>query len=71
MDDSNTWATYDMLGIKNECLANLRHVQLDFLRCAFSHTVAAQLPRHDDRADFMARVDLIVNGVAQRVAAQR
>lgn len=32
---------------------------------------AAQLPHHDDRADFMAGVDLILNGVAQRIAAQR
>ncbi|HDS0950900.1 TPA: TetR family transcriptional regulator [Stenotrophomonas maltophilia] len=33
----------------------------------FTRSMALQLPNHDDRADFMAGVDLILNGIAQRI----
>ncbi|MFE9250983.1 TetR/AcrR family transcriptional regulator [Streptomyces sp. NPDC007088] len=37
--------------------------QLDPARYPFVHRVVAQLPEHDDRVQFLAGVDLILNGV--------
>ena len=46
-------------------LAN-RWGQLDAAAFPFTRAVAAQLPLHDDRADFLAGIDLILVGIAAR-----
>ena len=38
-------------------------MQLDPTRYSFVHKVAAQLPEHDDRAQFLAGIDLILAGI--------
>jgi AcrR family transcriptional regulator len=38
--------------------------QLDPVEYPFARSVASQLPSHDDRADFIAGIDLILRGVA-------
>lgn len=48
-----------------------RWAELDADDYPFTRSMAAQLPHHDDRADFMVGVDLILSGVAQQIAAQR
>ncbi len=40
-----------------------RWVQLDPAQYPFVHQVAAQLPGHDDREQFLAGIDLILNGI--------
>ena len=40
-----------------------RWAQLDPAQYPFVHQVAAQLPGHDDREQFLAGVDLILNGI--------
>ncbi|MGH3402103.1 MAG: hypothetical protein ACRDRJ_06225 [Streptosporangiaceae bacterium] len=40
-----------------------RWAQLDPARHPFVHQVAAQLPGHDDREQFLAGIDLILTGI--------
>ncbi|MGW1810137.1 hypothetical protein [Streptomyces sp. NPDC002078] len=37
--------------------------ELDPDRCPFTRSVAEQLRKHDDRAEFVAGIDLIVNRI--------
>ena len=41
-----------------------RWAQLDAAKHPFMHQVAAQLPKHDDREQFLAGIDLILAGIA-------
>lgn len=40
--------------------------ELDTDRCPFPRSVAEQLRKHDDRAEFVVGIDLIVNGITAR-----
>jgi hypothetical protein len=44
--------------------AAARWTQLDPVQYPFAHQVAAQLPEHDDREQFVAGIDLILAGIA-------
>jgi hypothetical protein len=46
-----------------------RWAQLDPAQYPFVHQVAAELPRHDDREQFLAGIDLILAGITA-VAAE-
>lgn len=43
-----------------------RWAQLDAAAFPFTRSVAGHLPMHDDRADFLAGIDLILAGIASR-----
>ncbi len=40
--------------------------KLDPAEYPFTNSIAAQLPAHDDRADFLAGIDLILSGISRR-----
>jgi AcrR family transcriptional regulator len=40
--------------------------KLDPAEYPFTNSIAARLPAHDDRADFLAGIDFILNGVSRR-----
>lgn len=46
-------------------------LQLDPTEYPFTHSVARLLPAHDDRADFVAGIDLILQGIAVPEEPQR
>jgi hypothetical protein len=55
----------DVSDVVGACLRPVaaRWVQLDPAEYPFVHQVATQLPGHDDREQFLAGIDLILDGI--------
>ncbi|WP_338888565.1 TetR/AcrR family transcriptional regulator [Rhodococcus sovatensis] len=58
---------------RTTALASVAHrwTELDPARFPFLHRIAAQVPGHDDRMQFLAGVDYLLAGIESRVSQQR